>query len=189
VKERRKEGFSPSGIADFFRTYTDETRLLLARATEKDVAAKELVANHAKAVQVALTGLDEFFMDSRSTDGSELLRYMREEVDAVWDIQRIIMTDIKLIRQLSPRVEAGLTASARRDWPKALDGADLAVKSSFGVLRAAVLELNSDTKNMTKLSKARDNAIGTLGDIRKRWSAIAITIATAQEFGSSDEAI
>ncbi len=187
MNERQKGGFSPSGITDYFRAHTSETRSLLAQAAKKDAAVTDLVANHAEAVQEALTGLDEFFESSRSADGSDLLRYMREEVDAVWDIQRIIKTDIKLIRQLSPRVEARLPESARKDWPKNLDGADLTIKSSFPILRAAVLDLNNDTKTAIELSTARENAIETLDKIRGWWSAIAI-IAKAQEFRSSGKA-
>jgi hypothetical protein len=180
MNERQKGGFSPREIPDYFRAHTDGTRLLLAPAAKKDVALTELVADHAKAVQMALTRLDEFFESSRPADGSELLRYMREEVDAVWDIQEIIKTDINLIRQLSPSVEARLSES--------LDGADLAVKKIFPILRAAVVDLNNTTKVGTKLSTARENAIGTLDNIRGFWSAIAITIARAPEFGSSGKA-
>jgi hypothetical protein len=184
MNERQKGGFSPSGITDYFRAHTDGTRSLLAQAAKNDVAVTRLVANHAEAVQEALTGLDEFFESSRSAEGADLFRYMREEVDAVWEIQRAIKTDIKLIRQFSSRVEARLPESARRDWPKNLDGADLAVKSSFPILRAAVLDLNNKTKTGTKLSTARENAVETLDEIRGWWSAIA-SIAKAQEFGSS----
>jgi hypothetical protein len=190
VNERQKGGFSPGEIPDYFRAHTDGTRLLLAPAAEKDVALAELVADHAKAVQVALAGLDEFFESSRPADGSDFLRYMREEVDAVWDILRIIKTDIKLIRRLSPHVEARLPANGRQDWSKILDGADLAVKNSFAILRVAELDLHKDTKTSNEqLVTARDKAIGTLDDIRGRWSAIAITIPAAQEFDSSGKAV
>jgi hypothetical protein len=184
MNERRKGGFKPTEIPDYFRTYTNATRLLLAQAVKKDVAAADLVANHAEAVQVALIELRKFFRRSRPADGSELRKYMREEVDAVWDIQETMETDITLIQRLSARIESELT-SITDSWRSTLDGAELAIDGSFDILRAAALDAGDPTKTSPENVAARRKAIDTLENIRQRWSAIAITIATAKNIASS----
>jgi hypothetical protein len=183
MNERRKGGFKPTEIPDYFRTYTNATRLLLAQAVKKDVAVADLVANHAEAVQVALIELKKFFRRSRPADGSELRKYMREEVDAVWDIQETMETDITLIQRLSARIESELMSI--RDWSSTLDGAELAIDGSFDILRAAALDAGDPTKPSPENVAARRKAIDTLEDIRQRWSAIAITITTAKKIASS----
>ena len=109
---------------------------------------------------------------------------MREEVDAVWDIQETMETDITLIQRLSARIEGEL-ASIRDDWPNTLDGAELAIDGSFDILRAAALDVGDHTKTSPENVAARRKAIDTLEDIRQRWSAIASTIDTAKKIASS----
>jgi hypothetical protein len=188
MTERQKGANTPGEIPDYFRAHTNETRLRLERATEQDVALMELVSQHAEAITVALAELTKFYRSSRPTDRSEIRGFLCEEVEAVWYVHKIMDGDIAVIRRLSPRIESHMPEKLKSEWPATPDDVYEAIGGSYRIVRLALEDVSDDIKKSEERHAARDKAVATLEDIRQRWSAIVITITTAQGIASTGKA-
>jgi hypothetical protein len=168
MDEKQKGGFQPSKITDDFQKHTKETRSRLERATEKDALLAEVVTSHAEAVNGALIALTTFCKRSRPADSSEIRKYMRAEVDAVWDIQEIMDGDIAIIRRLGPGIEAAMSSKLKEDWTLTLNQVDTAIEASLDVVRAAWDDLSDNSRTSTERVTARGAAIKTLDNLGKQ---------------------
>jgi hypothetical protein len=188
MSERRRGRFSPREIPGYFQSFTEETRLRLEKANTKDVQASELLIAHAKAIEAAIAKVMKFYRDSMPTDVSTIHKYMIEEVNAVWSVQKAIDSDAQLVRRFHGTTESMMSLNLRRQWSHTLDELDMTIEHCRDAVRAALGALSDASTTWDTRVAARKRAIMTLGEIGKRWSAVVTKLTTAQKMSNRGKA-
>jgi nucleoside phosphorylase len=169
-----------------YSSATELSRNVLVIEKDAGHSLLEPFIQHAGAVADALNEFSRFLEeDSIPADGAQFNQHMIEEMNALWDIRRRLLDDLKLygnediVTALSQR---GAGSRDINDCIDELDSMRSGVNQTLGnEIRAAWDDLSSDWASSKQRVESRAAVIRSLNDLAEKWDAFSDKLSLVQE--------